>query len=246
MPQERLPRRKKPVDAKRLVDGVESVDRALSILRAFTGSDGSLSLAVLSARTGLYKSTLLRLARSLQKAGFLVRNTDGTFAVGTEPLRLAALVKRSHSLEQTVRPVLIRLTAKSGHSASFFARKGKSRLCLYRENPAAGLRDTIQEGDLLPLSRGAAGKILLCHDGSKQTAPDFRPVITRGERDPEIGAIALPVYTPDGDVFALSLSGPVYRFDETRVRQLSRTLTTAARQLSIELGALIPRQKGRN
>ncbi|MER9953076.1 helix-turn-helix domain-containing protein [Mesorhizobium sp. M0047] len=40
--------------------GVEAVDRALSILGCFTEHDEGLSLAEISSRTGLYKSTILR------------------------------------------------------------------------------------------------------------------------------------------------------------------------------------------
>ncbi len=234
MPQERLPRKSKSP-----ADGVEAVDRALSILAAFQSTDKTLSLAVLAQRTGLYKSTLLRLGRSLEKAGYLIRHEDSVFSIGTEPLRLAALVRRSAGYEQKIRPVLADLADETGQSASFFVRKGDSRLCLYRENAATGLRDAIQEGDLLPLDQGAAGKILGQDNKSAQVIPVFRPVITLGERDPEIGAVALPVYAADGLVGSLTLSGPLTRFTKTQTNRLAKTLTRSARQLSLELGAMI-------
>ena len=49
--------------------GVAAVDRALSILDAFTDDDGS-AWPSSSKRTGLYKSTVLRLAKSLEKFGY--------------------------------------------------------------------------------------------------------------------------------------------------------------------------------
>ena len=42
-------------------DGVAALDRAIAILNAFTAADRSLSLAEIAARTGFYKSTILRL-----------------------------------------------------------------------------------------------------------------------------------------------------------------------------------------
>ena len=45
--------------------GVAAVNRALSILQAFEGETEALTLALLARRTGLYKSTLLRLIASL-------------------------------------------------------------------------------------------------------------------------------------------------------------------------------------
>ena len=44
--------------------GVAALDRAFSILFAFRPGDYALTLAELAARTGLYKSTILRLARA--------------------------------------------------------------------------------------------------------------------------------------------------------------------------------------
>ena len=46
-------------------NGVAAVERALSVLGAFRDGDASLSLHELAARTGLYKSTILRLLVSL-------------------------------------------------------------------------------------------------------------------------------------------------------------------------------------
>ena len=54
--------------------GVAAVDRALAIRDAFTDQDQKLSLAELAKRTGLYKSTAIRLAKSLEKGRYLHRS----------------------------------------------------------------------------------------------------------------------------------------------------------------------------
>lgn len=71
--------------------GVAAVDRAFLILSAFQEGDTSLSLALLARRTGLYKSTILRLMQSLIRAGYVVRLPDGNYAVGTAAGKLARL-----------------------------------------------------------------------------------------------------------------------------------------------------------
>ncbi|WP_261984277.1 MULTISPECIES: helix-turn-helix domain-containing protein [Pseudomonas] len=75
--------------------GVAAVDRAFSILSAFQIDQESLTLAELARRTGLYKSTILRLIASLEKAGFVRRLADGSYSVGPEPLRLSQLDQAS-------------------------------------------------------------------------------------------------------------------------------------------------------
>src|SRR5215469_5119465 len=67
--------------------GVAAVDRALAILGAFRLEDGALTLAELAARTGIYKSTILRLAQSLIRARLLLRLDDGQYRIGPEALR---------------------------------------------------------------------------------------------------------------------------------------------------------------
>jgi hypothetical protein len=71
--------------------GVAAVDRALLILSAFREDDAALSLALLARRTGLYKSTILRLLQSLLRAGYVVRLPDGNYVIGPEPAKLARM-----------------------------------------------------------------------------------------------------------------------------------------------------------
>ncbi|TIS12969.1 MAG: IclR family transcriptional regulator, partial [Mesorhizobium sp.] len=62
-------------------DGVAALDRAIAILDAFTIADRSLGLAEIAARTGLYKSTILRLANSLMRGQLLERLEDGRYRI---------------------------------------------------------------------------------------------------------------------------------------------------------------------
>lgn len=56
--------------------GVGAVDRALGLLNCFKDGNAVLTLTQLAEATGLYKSTVLRLAASLERSGFLVRRAD--------------------------------------------------------------------------------------------------------------------------------------------------------------------------
>jgi len=76
--------------------GVAAVDRACKILAAFETSDGALPLTEIAQRTGLHKSTILRITASMERARFLVRLPDRRFAVGPELHRLALLYHCSH------------------------------------------------------------------------------------------------------------------------------------------------------
>ena len=215
--------------------GVDAVDRALVILQAFTVGRERQSLAQLAAATGLYKSTILRLARSLEHGGFLHRAADGEFSLGPQPLRLAAIYRLGLRLEDHVRPVLRALVDETGESASFFRREGSSRLCLFREETRRAIRDHITEGDLLPMGQGAAGHILARAVGMAQ-ASAIPPALSRGERDAETAALAAAVFGENGLAGALTLSGPIGRFDDACVSSMSERLIDHARTLTHHLG----------
>ena len=61
------------------VKGVSSAERALAVLTAFRQGDGALSLAELAERTGLVKSTIMRLTVSLQRYQLVARVPDGRY-----------------------------------------------------------------------------------------------------------------------------------------------------------------------
>src|SRR5439155_21132642 len=105
------------------LDDVAAVGRALAALSAFDPGEGSLMLAELARRTGLYKSTILRLIASLERAAVIRRLPDGGYTVGPEPLRLAQIYQESFRVKDLILPVLEDLSQKSGETASFYVRE---------------------------------------------------------------------------------------------------------------------------
>ena len=89
------------------VEGVASADRALTVLSAFRKGDRALSLAELAARTGLVKSTIMRLCISLEKFDLIERLEDGRYRLGVEAARLGSVYQQSFALEERVIPVLV-------------------------------------------------------------------------------------------------------------------------------------------
>lgn len=72
----------------------ESVERAMSILLAFSHARAQMSLAELAAETGLHKSTILRLARSMALFGFLDRDAQGRFSIGASVWHLGLIFRQ--------------------------------------------------------------------------------------------------------------------------------------------------------
>ena len=62
--------------------GVEAVNKALDILNCFTEKREELNLTQLSKITGNYKSTTLRLSRSLENYGYLEKEPNEKYKLG--------------------------------------------------------------------------------------------------------------------------------------------------------------------
>ena len=198
-------------------DRVEAVERALSILEAFGETRAELTLTEIAEETGLYKSTILRLAASLGRYGYLVRDDKGLFRLGPSLWRLGSSYRRNFDLDEFIRPVLRELVNETGETASFSVRDGDERVCLYRENSRSPIRHHLDEGARLPLDRGAAGRVLLAYAGLNGSEnPIIRDgfAISVGERSPDVAAVAVPVLHADGEIRgALAISGLASRFD---------------------------------
>lgn len=221
---------------------VEALERALTILEAFREGQESLSLADIAKATGLYKSTILRLCGSLERFQYIRRDEDGRFHLGPSLWRLGSLYRKNFDFGDQIRPELRRLVSVTGETASFYVREGKERLCLYRENSRKSARHHLDEGVRLPISNGAAGRVLMAYDGAAGAPFDAIRVdgfyVSRGERDPDICAVAVPVFGASGSMRgALSVSGLITRFDDAVRDTAIRELKTSAKLLAASLPA---------
>lgn len=212
---------------------VEAVERALSLLDAFTEAEPALNLANLARRSGLYPSTALRLCGSLERRGYLVRDAGGIYRPGGKLKRLARLHDAAFPLGDILRPVLQRLAGATGETAAFYVREGDRRICLFRVNGPRPVRSHLDEGAALPLDRGAAGHVLMAHTGGLEPwHDDIRRVghsVSRGERDTDSAAVAVPMFDAEGRFRgALGLAGPITRFRDDDIPRLLECLRAEA------------------
>lgn len=221
--------------------GVAAVERALTIMSVFLKQEEPLRLAEISAATGLYKSTILRLMTSLEQFGYIRRLADGRYQIGATPFALGRAYQSGFRLADHVVPVLRRLVAEGTESTSFHVREGDSRVVLHRVNSGHSTLDRVAEGDLLPLDRGGPGRVILAFSGESGARYDairrnFHAV-SYGERDGDCASVAAPVFGSQNAIIgALSSSGPRSRFSEERTEWLTAKIVAAAAELTTALG----------
>lgn len=217
--------------------GVSAAERALAVLTAFRRGDSALSLAELAERTGLVKSTILRLALSLQQYRLLARLPDGSYRLDAETLRLGTAYQQAFRLSDHVMPVLEQLASKTGETTSFYVRNGEERLCLFRVESTNRIRMTVQPGDTRPMDKSAIAQTLRRYQSGPPGPDDELPLFTSGVTDPHAAALAMPVFgIGDSLVGALAISGPVSRLTTARAEQIKGALSDAATRLTLACG----------
>lgn len=223
--------------------GVAAVDRAVTILRAMSAQSSPISLADLARATGLYKSTALRLIASLEKASLVARRSDGTYVLGSYAFQLGRAYESTHQLVEVMRPILMGMVASGSESASFHVYDSpRTRLCILRIDSNHSTLDSIHTGDLLPLDRGAAGRLISAFHNT-DLVPNHENIvaISLGERDPHCAAVAAAVFgVGDYMVGAISVSGPRERFTDESIPKMIEQCRVAAKESTQQLGGHWP------
>lgn len=224
-----------------MAEGVAAVERALALLDAFTERDRTLALADLAQRTGLYKSTILRLIASLERHGYMVRLADKSWRLGPAASRLGTVYQAAFNLGDVVEPVLQKLVSETGETAAFHVREGNIRISLYRVESPQRIRDHVRQGEHLPLERGAGGKVLLAFSGAK--GAEFDRIrkqmicVSIGDRIADLGGVSAPVFGIDHKLIgALTVSVPLSRLDRRTAARFEPIVQSHAAALTRALG----------
>lgn len=216
---------------------VIAVVRALRLLEAFGMDDAQLSLAELSRRTGLHKTTALRMARTMAAENYLVQREDGNWRLGRAVGWLGACYQATFDVHEVVEPVLRELSAKTGESTSFYVREGNQRTCLARVNGPRTIRHTVRVGVGFPLDLGAPGRVILAYGGEAgepyESIRQSGYAMSLGERDPEVSSVAAPVFGLQWRLLgSICISGPTSRLSKKKLLELAKIVMQTANQLS--------------
>src|ERR1700730_4473442 len=103
-------------------DKVEAVASALAVLNAVHADKPAMTLGEIASATGFYKSTILRLAGSLERLGYLIREERGAFRLGPALWRLGSIYRAGFNLGEAITPGMRMLGEAAGETASFYIR----------------------------------------------------------------------------------------------------------------------------
>lgn len=223
----------------RKTQGIQAVERALTILDTLIAADKPMRLIDLSHEVGMPTPTILRNLVSLEKHHYLRRLEDGRYQLGPRALEMGERYKQSFDLESYVLPVLERLCSATGESSSFNVREGSRRICLFKLESTQQLRASFGVVAGNDLRDGTSTAQALCMSPEELQNNRFRVIfVTQGLNVEDLASLSTPIYRRNGELIgALTVICPISRFTPTRQERFADALHQHAEELSNALGA---------
>lgn len=135
---------------------VNVLDRAISVLQAFSNAQPHMTLAEISRATGLHRSTALRLLSTLTHSGLVIRNAEtGKYSLGYELIALAEVARAGTDISDWARPVMRDIRDRLNETVVLSVRSGDYRVDIDQMIANQPIRRVIALGDHKLLTFGA-------------------------------------------------------------------------------------------
>jgi DNA-binding IclR family transcriptional regulator len=175
---------------------MRSLSRAMEVFAELQRAERPQRLSDLARTCGMSLPTTLRILRVLQDFG-MVSQTDKSYRIGPAVLPAARSFLENDPLVVAARPILQQVAAQTGLTASLYTRLGFERILVARVDGEAPLRYDLPLGKRLPLTLGAAGKILLASASDDELQQVVAAAIAAGHEDPAFTAGQLRSRLPE-------------------------------------------------
>ncbi len=244
--------------------GITVLESALQVLEA-VGEHPGLKARQLAELTGLTKSKVFRIIRTLESLGYVTIDADHASVLGRSAYLLGKRAEQQWSLSKAATPVLDELAALTMENVHLVVREGLHSLVLDVRISPQPIRMYAQVGRIGPLHAGGTPKVLLAHAPQEvveqvlhssldqftgttvNNAEDLQAILRRirtdgyhlalSDLEEDTFSIAAPVFDHHGQVIAaLSVAGPMMRLDPSKRRDFIAAVVGAARRLSQALG----------
>jgi IclR family transcriptional regulator, acetate operon repressor len=142
--------------------GVQSVDRALSIIETLAEDDEGYRLSDLAVRTGLSTSTVHRLLATLEKRRFVqFDRTESKWHIGAQSFSVGATFARRRNFAAQAMPYLRRLRDQTRETANLAVVDDESIVVLIRAESREIMRSLTKVGGRVAMVASGVGKAVL-------------------------------------------------------------------------------------
>lgn len=246
---------------------IRSVVKAFQALRLLGEAAGDMGVVELSRRLQVHKSTASRLLATLERHGFVSRNSmNEKFGLGLALVSLAGTALQRLDIRTLAREYLKRLAAATLETVNLAILDGDQVVNIEKLPSPHYIRDIGWVGRRSPLHCTATGKALVAdwsrEERQRLVGPrlvSYTPhtictwaalerelaqvrkqgyAVGREELEPGLVAVSAPVRGPQQHVVAaVSVSGPSFRLTRQVLQQCAREVVDTAAEISRALGA---------
>jgi IclR family transcriptional regulator, pca regulon regulatory protein len=248
-------------------DFVQSLERGLTVIRAFDAEHSVLTLSEVAASTGLSRAAARRFLHTLVHLGYM-HNNGGRFSLRPKILELGYAYLSSLTLPELAMPHLEELVEQVRESSSMSELDGEDVVYIARVPTKRIMRVTINVGTRFPAYATSTGRVLLAAQpedwldrylnsvtlhgltGQTITSPaglrhELRKIRGRGwalvdqELEEGLRSLAAPIRDADGAVVAaVNVSTHAGRRSlESVVKDMLRPLLTTAERIERDLAS---------
>jgi DNA-binding IclR family transcriptional regulator len=213
---------------------IQSVDRAVRILKALASGPGRLGVSELSQRLGLAKGTVHGLLRTLQEHGLVEQHPDSDkYQLGGQLLQLSNRFLDLNELRSRSLAWSELLATRANEAVRVGALHGESMLIVHHVFRPDSSLQILEVGEVLPLHATAALRRELAATRERGFAVEREEAIL-GE-----AGVAAPIFDRRAEpIGAVGVAGPRERLlRRGRDRTVAAAVVEAARGISRDLGA---------
>jgi IclR family transcriptional regulator, KDG regulon repressor len=241
---------------------IQSVDNALTLLEALCDEDEVVRISHLSERLGMNKTSVFRLMATFENRGYVEKESgSGRYRLGISAYEMGQKFLSRMGLLRKARPVMDQLGRRCNEAVYLVIRRQEEALFLDMIETSHQVKVVSLLGNRYPLSKVAAGKIILAHTPAEEplSGPKKKQAKTSvlspeelhqirqqgfcmetGSPDEGIVAIAVPLFRTGGELCGcLCMVGPEYRMTAEKVQnELLPQLMESGTIISSKLGHL--------
>ena len=242
--------------------GTQAIARAFSVLKESCASNATgSSIADLTARTGLNRTTVFRILKCLiNERAMRYDSSTKRYFLGSLNIELGVAAKEHLDLRTLFTPSLTSLATATGNTIFLMLRSGDDSMCLDRQTGSYPIKALVADiGSRRPLGIGAGGLAILAALGedtrneiikrNEKRLAEFgsssrmlRAAVRQAHKDKfilsqvyglsSVRAISLPIFDPAGNPFAaISVVNIAELFSSVKQRQMVAVLRTEVKRL---------------
>jgi DNA-binding IclR family transcriptional regulator len=141
---------------------IQAIERAVTLLNAFSAEEPELGVTELASRVGLHKSTVHRFLVNLEAGGLVERNPrTGRYRLGIRIFELGGLVMQRMNLWEEALPFLEDLVGDTGETGHLAVLDNGEAIYIERVEARRALRIPAAVGKGYPVHATNLGKVLL-------------------------------------------------------------------------------------